>query len=277
MPQMIVDAPQLEQLKQKVKNLGEKLAAYGGTARMVILVVGGAPIVRAQAQTKVKLGAELGVAVEVQELPTHTSVNSLLKTVRRLNGDQDVDGIYLEPPLPHHLAIINPLDEIVPEKDVTGYHPFNLGRILAGDEPVEIYPLLPKACLNLLANEELRDSRVVIIGRHAQICRPLAPLMANRGATVTVCDETTKGLAELCRQAQIVITAVGRPDFIRPEMVRQDAVVVDAGYLLGETGDTAQGLSENVRSLITLPRFLEGFALIQLFANLVMAAEKRRD
>lgn len=176
MPQMIVDAPQLEQLKQKVKNLGEKLAAYGGTARMVILVVGGAPIVRAQAQTKVKLGAELGVTVEIQELPTHTSVNSLLKTVRRLNGDQDVDGIYLEPPLPHHLAIINPLDEIVPEKDVTGYHPFNLGRILAGDEPVEIYPLLPKACLNLLANEELRDSRVVIIGRHPQICRPLAQI-----------------------------------------------------------------------------------------------------
>ena len=137
MLQTIMEAPELtlESLKQTVKGQGEKLAAYGRTAHLTVLVVGEEPVVRAQAHAKVKLGAELGVAVTVQELPTHISVNSLLKTVRRLNGDPDVDGIFLEPPLPSHLEAAHPLEGLDPEKDVTGYHPANLGRILAGKGP----------------------------------------------------------------------------------------------------------------------------------------------
>ena len=280
MLQTIMEAPELtlESLKQTVKGQGEKLAAYGRTAHLTVLVVGEEPVVRAQAHAKVKLGAELGVAVTVQELPTHISVNSLLKTVRRLNGDPDVDGIFLEPPLPRHLEAAHPLEGLDPEKDVTGYHPANLGRILAGNEGTNIYPLLPKACLNLLAAHKLPNRRVVIFGRHPHFCRPLAPLLANRGAVVTLCDDNPPDLAGLCRQGEIIVTALGQPGFLGPELVREDTVLVDAGYLIGGAGDAAPELmAGHAGRLIPVPRALEEYVQVQLFANLVVATENRRQ
>jgi methylenetetrahydrofolate dehydrogenase (NADP+)/methenyltetrahydrofolate cyclohydrolase len=270
------------ELRKDVKGKAEELAAFSNLAKLAVVFVGDDPTHRAYAHAKVKMGTDLFTTVELHESSTQTSANSLLKLIRRLNNDDDIDGIFIELPLPNHFSEAEVLDAISFEKDVSGLHPYNLGKLLNGDESLGIAPVVPQACLKLLSQVmDAKGRRAVVVGRSKSAARPLTAMLINRGAVVTLVDPEDNRLAELCREAEILISTAQIPGLIKPGMVNEKAVVIDAGlnqYQGDLVGDADfAGLNGHVDALSPVPGGVDRLTSLLLFGNLIKAAERRRS
>jgi methylenetetrahydrofolate dehydrogenase (NADP+)/methenyltetrahydrofolate cyclohydrolase len=205
------------------------LAAHGVVPRLEVLLVGSDPASQAYVASKGKACSQVGIRAATHHLPDDTPEGELSALIARLNADTDVDGVLLQMPLPKPLDGRVFLDLIDPAKDVDGLHPTNVGLLHQG-RPAFV-PCTPGGVLELLdaAGVTLLGCRAVVLGRSEIVGKPMAALLLARHATVTVCHSRTRELAWVCRQADVLVAAVGKPALVTAEFVKPGAVVVDVG------------------------------------------------
>ena len=220
---------------------------HGRRPRLCVVIVGDNPASRAYVRTKTKMAADAGLDGELIELPLTTSTEELLGRIDALNRDPHTHGILVQLPLPEQIDDEAVLHAIRPEKDVDGFHPLNVGRLFsAGRELPDdlLVPCTPYGCLVLLretlGDKGLAGKEAVIVGRSNIVGKPMAALLLGADCTVTVAHSRTKDLPEICRRAEILVAALGRPEFIQGAWVRPGAVVIDVG-INRVTGADGQG------------------------------------
>lgn len=209
--------------------VAELLAAGGRPPGLAAVLVGDDPASRLYVGMKAKACEEVGMVGRSVLLPSATSAATLAERLDELNADEAIDGILLQLPLPDHLDATGFLARVAPGKDVDGFHPLNVGRLWS-DEP-GFAPATPSGIVRLLARYgvPLAGSRAVVVGRSTIVGKPMAALLLRQHATVTICHSRTRDLAAVCRQADVLVAAVGRAALIDPDHVKEGAVVVDVG------------------------------------------------
>ena len=224
----------------------EALKAKGITPGLAVVLVGDDPASRAYVRSKDKMSKELGIYSVKHELPAETTQEALVALVHKLNADPAIHGILVQSPPPAHInegAVIAAID---PRKDVDGFHPVNVAK-LALDDPTGFVPCTPLGCQRLLLASGIDPAgkHAVVLGRSMIVGKPMALLLMAKGkggdATVTVVHSRSRNLAELTRQADILIAAIGRPGFVKAEHVREGAVVIDVGINRVEDPSNAKG------------------------------------
>jgi methylenetetrahydrofolate dehydrogenase (NADP+)/methenyltetrahydrofolate cyclohydrolase len=216
--------------------LAPEVAAFTKTSgrppALHILLVGDDPASHVYVRNKEKAGKEAGLAVTVHRLPAATSVEALLALVRRLNADGTCDGILVQSPLPHSMgkaAEQQVYDAVDPAKDVDCFHPENVGRLVQGR--ARLAPCTPSGVIELLVREQIpiAGRQAAVIGRSEIVGKPMALLLLQRDATVTICHSKTRDLKAVAAAADILVAAIGRPAFVTSEFVKPGAVVIDVG------------------------------------------------
>ena len=266
------------QVKAQVRDEAAKLARRPGLA---VILVGDDPASRVYVSGKERDCAECGIASFEHKLPAETTQEELLALVRRLNGDPVVDGILCQLPLPEHLDAEQVVNAIAPEKDVDCFHPFNVGRMSIG-EPVFL-PCTPAGVMEMLRayGVPIRGKRCVVLGRSNIVGKPMAMLLTQADGTVTVCHSRTENLAEITRQADILISAIGRAGFVTADMVKDGAVVIDVAMNRDESGrlcgDVDFAAVEPKTSYITpVPGGVGPMTRALLMRNILTAAKARQ-
>lgn len=235
---MIIDGKQISQaLKDEMKVEVEQLAAqYGRRPRLEVIIVGNNPASRSYVRGKIKATEYCGFDGELVELPEDVTEAQLLGEIERLNKDEKVDGILVQLPLPSHIDEQKVINAIAPEKDVDGFHPQNVARLWL-NEPC-VYPCTPKGIIVLLekASVEMEGKRAVVIGRSNIVGKPIAKMLLDRNCTVTIAHSRTKDLAALCREADILVAAIGRAKMITADYIKPGVAVIDVGINRTEDG-----------------------------------------
>jgi methylenetetrahydrofolate dehydrogenase (NADP+) / methenyltetrahydrofolate cyclohydrolase len=265
-------------------------AEHGRRPRLCVLIVGDNPASRAYVRTKTRMAAEAGLEGELIELPVTVSTEELLGRIDALNRDPHTHGILVQLPLPPQVDDEAVLHAILAQKDVDGFHPLNVGRLFsAGRELPEdlLVPCTPFGCLQLLretlggAGGGLAGKEAVIVGRSNIVGKPMAALLLGADCTVTVAHSRTRDLPEVCRRADILVAALGRPEFIRGAWVKPGAAVIDVGInrVAGDdgqdrlVGDVAYGEAAEVAGAITpVPGGVGPMTVACLLRNTVVAA-----
>ena len=269
-----------QQVRAEVKEDVAELARAGVTPGLATVLVGDDPASRVYVSSKRKACAEAGIAAWDHDLEASIPQAELLETIERLNRDERVHGILVQLPLPEHIDEAVVVDAVSPAKDADGFHPYNLGRLLAGS-PV-IAPATPAAIRELLLRSNIRveGADVVVVGRSNIVGKPLAALLIQKGpganATVTVCHTGTADLAEHTRRADVLVAAIGRPKAITAPMVRAGAAVVDVGVNRTEdglVGDVDHDAVREVASALTpVPGGVGPMTIAMLLRNVVTLA-----
>lgn len=216
-----------EEIKAEIIQLKE---TYGVTPGLVVVIVGEDPSSQIYVNNKHKACQEMGMYSEIIRLPEDCTEEHLLAVIEQLNQRQDVHGILVQLPLPKHINEGHRvLEAIDPTKDVDGFHPINTGRLFSG-QPT-IYPCTAYGIIKLLEISDIpiKGKHAVIVGRSNIVGKPTAMMLMERHATITICHSRTENLAEITRQADILVTAIGKPCFITGDMVKEGVVVIDAG------------------------------------------------
>ena len=271
--------------------VAEKVSRLDGRRPALALVrVGEDPASRVYVKSKARACEECGIESRGVSLPEDTSEDKLLDTLRGFNADPDVDGILLQLPLPAHLDSERAIGAISPEKDVDGFHPESLGRLASGVP--RFVPCTPAGILELIVRNGIETSgaHAVVVGRSLIVGRPISLLLSLKGpggdATVTVCHSRTRDIAAVTREADIIVAAMGMPHFIKADMVREGAVVIDVGINRVEDATAKKGYRivgdvdfENVApkaSWITpVPGGVGPMTVAMLMANTYRALEMR--
>ena len=225
-----------EQVKNRVKAEAEKLKEQGVNIGLAVVIVGNDPASRVYVNSKKKACEYVGFTSYEYALDENITQQELLDLVEVLNNDRNVNGILVQLPLPKHIdenAIIN---AISPEKDVDAFHPFNVGKIMIGD--FAFLPCTPAGVMELIDSTgvEIAGKSCVVIGRSNIVGKPMAMLLLHRSGTVTICHSKTQNLKEICKNADILVASVGKPNFVTADMVKEGAVVIDVGINRLENG-----------------------------------------
>lgn len=235
---MIIDGKQISQsLKDEMKlQVIELEKQYGRRPRLEVIIVGNNPASRSYVRGKIKATEYCGFDGELIELPEDCTEDTLLAEIHRLNNDAVVDGILVQLPLPAQIAEDKVIAAISPEKDVDGFHPTNVARLWL-NQPC-ILPCTPKGIIVLLekAGVEIAGKKAVVVGRSNIVGKPVAKLLLDKNATVTIAHSRTKDLAAVCREADIVIAAVGRAEMLTADYIKPGAAVIDVGINRLEDG-----------------------------------------
>jgi methylenetetrahydrofolate dehydrogenase (NADP+)/methenyltetrahydrofolate cyclohydrolase len=234
MPARLLDGAALaQQIRAELRPAVDAFTARAGRPPGIALVlVGNDPASELYVGSKLKSAGESGLRADLERLPDSASIDDLLRLVERLNRSAVHDGILVQSPLPAQMgaeAERRVFDAIAPEKDVDGFHPINVGRLVQGR--AELAACTPSGVIELLERSGIRiaGSRAVIIGRSDIVGKPMALLLLHRNATVTICHSRTADLPQVAREADILVAALGRPAFVTAEFVKPGATVVDVG------------------------------------------------
>ena len=221
-----VSEKRLSQLKEKV---GLYIAQHNRRPGLAVIRVGDNPASKIYVAKKIQACANVGILSFENELPSSTSEAEILRQLDQLNQRSDIHGILIQLPLPSHVSEELVLSAIQPSKDVDGFHPINLGRLMAGEKTT--VPCTPLGIMNLLREYkiDIKGKRAVVIGRSRIVGRPVSVLLDQAGATVTTIHSQTQNPAEISRQADIVVAAAGKPKLVQKSWIKDGAVVVDVG------------------------------------------------
>jgi methylenetetrahydrofolate dehydrogenase (NADP+)/methenyltetrahydrofolate cyclohydrolase len=262
------------ELKSEIQALKEKT---GVTPGLDVVLVGENPASLVYVRNKIKACEEVGIKSVQHKLPETTSHAELLSLIRKLNASKDVHGILVQLPLPKQINEEEILEEISPAKDVDGFHPYNVGRLMIGN-PV-LQPCTPYGVMRLLESTgvDLSGKDAVVVGRSNIVGKPMAMMLLRKNATVTVCHSKTKDLVERIKKADILVAAIGRAEFIKGEWVKEGAVVIDVGMnrtLEGKlVGDVDfEGASERASFITPVPGGVGPMTIAMLLKNTVEAA-----
>ncbi len=255
-----------------------ELKAKGITPGLAVIIVGDDPASRVYVNNKKKACAEAGIYSEEFALPADTTQEELLALVASLNGRSDINGILCQLPLPKGLSDKDVIEAISPIKDVDAFHAQNVGNIMIGD--YHFLPCTPAGVMELLhrAGVEVTGKRCVVIGRSNIVGKPMAMLLLHENGTVTVCHSKTQDLAAVCREADILVAAVGRAKFVTADMVKPGAAVIDVGMNRDENGklcgDVDYVAVEPIAGYITpVPGGVGPMTIAMLLKNTLMAAK----
>lgn len=275
----ILDGKKLaSEIKADVRERTERLKERGVTPGLAVVLVGEDPASKVYVGQKEKGCRDAGFASFLHRLPETTTQGELLALIERLNSDRTVHGILVQLPLPRHIDSDAVLSAIRPGKDVDGFHPVNIGRLVSGLPSCE--PCTPKGIMRLLKSAEipLSGKEAVIIGRSNIVGKPVAMMLLAESATVTICHSRTEELAAHARRADILIAAVGKPRFVTGDMVKEGAVVVDVGINRleeGLVGDVDYEAAADRASWITpVPGGVGPMTIAMLLENTLEQAEK---
>lgn len=216
-------------VKDEVAKEVSEIKKIGITPCLAVILVGDDPASRVYVNNKKKACEQVGFISEEYVLSADTSMDELLELVDKLNKRADVNGILCQLPLPKHLDEKEVIDAISPLKDVDAFSPINVGKIMIGD--YDFLPCTPAGVMELLRyyNIEVEGKNCVVIGRSNIVGKPMAMLLLHKNGTVTVCHSKTKNVKEICADADILVAAVGKADFVTADMVKEGAVVIDVG------------------------------------------------
>ncbi len=228
-----VSAALRTQIREETAALRENHGIHPGLA---VVLVGNDPASQIYVRNKQKACEEVGFRAFEYRLNENSTQEQLLDLIRVLNKDDKVHGILVQLPLPKHIDEQTVILTIAPEKDVDAFHPMNVGRIMIGN--YEFLPCTPAGVMELIDSTgvNLNGANCVVVGRSNIVGKPMAMLLLHRNATVTICHSRTRNLAEVCAGADILVSAVGKPHFIRADMVKDGAVVIDVGMNHDENG-----------------------------------------
>jgi methylenetetrahydrofolate dehydrogenase (NADP+) / methenyltetrahydrofolate cyclohydrolase len=263
-------------------------AAHGVTPGLAVVLVGENPASQVYVRSKAKQTAEAGMRSMEHKLPVETTQGELLALVARLNADPEVDGILVQLPLPAQIDADKVIEAIDPAKDVDGFHPVNAGRLATGTGG--LVPCTPLGCIKLLKalKPDLAGLEAVVVGRSNIVGKPMAMLLLAESCTVTIAHSRTRDLADVCRRADILVAAVGRPRMIRGDWVKSGAIVIDVGINrvpapeLGDgktrlVGDVdTQGAMASAGAITPVPGGVGPMTIACLLANTLTAACARR-
>lgn len=270
-----VSASVRNDITEKVK----ELSAKGVTPGLAVIIVGNDPASRVYVNNKKKGCEHTGMNSFEYALPEETTTDELIALIEKLNGEKDVHGILCQLPVPEHIDEEKVLNAISPDKDVDAFHPVNCGKVMTGD--YTFAPCTPAGMVEMLKyyNIPIAGKHCVIIGRSNIVGKPMAMLMLKENATVTVCHSRTQNLAEITKQADILVAAVGRPKFVTPDMVKDGAVVLDVGINRMEDGKLCgdvdfDAVCEKTSYITPVPGGVGPMTITMLLKNTLAAAEK---
>jgi methylenetetrahydrofolate dehydrogenase (NADP+)/methenyltetrahydrofolate cyclohydrolase len=275
-----------QKIRAKIKEQVKTLQASNVKPRLVTILVGDNPSSKLYLKNKHTACLEVGMQSSNIELPATTSLQGLERTIQDLNEDPTVTGILLQLPLPSGLDDVSAIGSIAPEKDVDGLHPSNLGQLCQKQQkPEQLSPCTPRGVMVLLAHYQVQiaGAHAVVINRTRLVGRPLSQLLLNKDATVTVCHSKTRQLKDICRQADILITGIGRrSEFtVTADMIKPGAAVVDVGTssVGGKTvGDLDFTSALEVASYVTpVPGGVGPMTITMLLYNTMVAACAQKD
>ena len=261
-----------ESLKAELDKMSEK-------PTLAVILVGENPASQIYVRNKKKTAEKLGINSLSIEYPADISEKELLSKIQELNNDKNITAILVQLPLPEHINKNKIIDAILPQKDVDGLTPYNLGKLFSGEEPY-VYPCTPKGILLLLDeyNIELDGKNIVVVGRSNLVGKPVAQMLLKRNATVTMCHSHTKNLSEITKTADIVVSAVGK-NVIGEKMLKSNCVVIDVGIFRDENGKISGDVDfENVSKISAyispVPGGVGPMTIASLMLNTVELAKK---
>ena len=264
-----------EQMKQRIAQLKQQ----GINPKLVVVLVGDNSASQVYVRNKHKSCGEVGIESEVITMPEQTTQQELLEVVERLNQDETVDGILVQLPLPKQIDEKTVLRSILPEKDVDGFHPVNVGLLSIGDECFA--PATPSGIIAMFQEYgiDIAGKNCVVIGRSNIVGKPMAALLLKNNATVTICHSKTEDLASYTRRADVVIVATGRRHTLTAEMVKEGAVVVDVGMNRNEQGKLCgdadyEEVKEKASFITPVPGGVGPMTITELLENTIQAAQR---
>jgi len=267
-----------EKIRKELKARVDELKRNGLHPGLAVILVGNNPASRVYVNNKKKACEELGIRSFEYVLPEETTEMELIQLIETLNKDRAVHGILVQLPLPGHINADNVLLRISPEKDVDSFHPFNVGRIMIGD--YYFLPCTPAGVMEMFkhAGIDLEGKECVVVGRSNIVGKPMAMLLLHSNATVTMCHSRTRNLKEVCRRADVLVVAVGKPRFINAEYVKEGAVVIDVGINRLDDGKLCgdvdfDSVAEKASYITPVPGGVGPMTITMLMKNTVMSAE----
>ena len=273
----LIDGKKISQdIKDELKAKVEKLKSEGTVCSLAVIQVGNDPASSVYVNNKKKACAYIGIESVAYELPEETTEAELLGIIEKLNNDSKINGILCQLPLPKHIDEDKVINAISPKKDVDGFHPQSVGSLVIGQPG--FVSCTPAGIIELLkrSNVEIEGKHCVVIGRSNIVGKPMALLMLRENATVTVCHSRTKDIKSICKQADILIVAVGKKEFVTADFVKEGGVVIDVGIHRDENnklkGDVLFDEVKDVASYITpVPGGVGPMTIAMLMNNCVEA------
>lgn len=264
----------IDKLALEVSSLKKRGISPG----LAVVLVGEDPASKIYVKNKKAACSRAGVESFSHELPAETTEAELLSLVHRLNTDKNVHGILVQLPLPKHIDADKVLLSILPQKDVDGFHPENIGKLLLGQKAPR--PCTPSGIMELLAhtNVDCSGKHAVVVGRSNIVGKPVAFMLLEKNATVTICHSRTKNLAEEISRADILVAAIGKPNFIKGEWIKEGAVVIDVGINRLDTGKLVgdvhfESASKRAGAITPVPGGVGPMTIAMLIKNTVEAAK----
>lgn len=279
----IIDGKELsKKLKEQMKDRVAQMRQQGIVPKLVVVLVGNNSASEVYVRNKHKACGEVGIESEVIKMLEETTQQELLDVVKGLNEDRTVDGILVQLPLPGQINEKVVLRSILPEKDVDGFHPVNVGLLSIGDDCYA--PATPSGIIAMFKEYgiEIAGKHCVIIGRSNIVGKPMAALLLRHNATVTVCHSKTQNLGELTRQADIVIVATGHRHTLTADMVKEGAVVIDVGMNRNELGKLCgdvdfDEVKEKSSFITPVPGGVGPMTITELLENTILAAQRHHS
>lgn len=274
----IIDGKKVSQkIREELKEECEEIRKQGIIPKLAVIMVGDNPASKVYVKNKNKACQEIGIEYEEYFLNSEITQEKLIELIEDLNTRKDINGILLQSPIPNHLDINEAFRKISPEKDVDGFHPENVGKLILNQDT--FVSCTPYGIMKLFAeyNIDLTGKHVVILGRSNIVGKPLISCCLNRNATITVCHSKTENLEEHTKKADILIVAIGRANFVKKEMVKEGAVIIDVGINRTDEGKLIGDVdSENVKDvagyITPVPGGVGPMTIAMLMNNVIKAA-----
>lgn len=264
------------ELKLEVDNLRKN----GIIPKLAVIMVGNDKASEVYVRNKSKACNEIGIEFEEFLLDSNIKQEELIELIKKLNNRKDIHGILLQSPIPEHLNIREAFDTIDYRKDVDGFNPINIGKLAIGENA--FVSCTPYGVVKMLEeyNIPIEGKRAVIIGRSNIVGKPLIQCLLNKNATVTICHSRTKNIEEITKEADILIAALGKPKFVKENMVKENAVVIDVGINRNEEGKLVgdvdfENVSKKVSYITPVPGGVGPMTIAMLMNNVVKAAKQQ--
>ncbi len=279
---VIIDGKEVaKKTRENLKKEVEELKAININPKLAVVMVGDNAASKVYVKNKSKACNEVGVEYEEYFLDRNTTQKELIELIEKLNEDTSVNGILLQSPLPPHLDINEAFQTIDYRKDVDGFHPMNVGKLVLGQDT--FVSCTPYGIMRLFEEYDidLCGKNVVILGRSNIVGKPLVQCCLNKNATVTVCHSKTKDVKEVARNADVLISAIGKPNFVTENMVKDGAVVIDVGINRLDTGKIVgdvdfENVSKKASYITPVPGGVGPMTIAMLLNNVVKAAKQQK-
>ena len=276
----IIDGKLLaKKIRKELKEEVNTLKKDGINPKLAVIMVGNNPASSVYVRNKSKACEKVGIEFEEFLFDENETEEKLLETIEKLNNDDSIHGILLQSPLPKHININKAFNSISPKKDVDGFHPVNVGKLSIGED--SFISCTPYGIVKMFEeyNIETEGKNAVILGRSNIVGKPMIQCMLNKNATVTVCHSKTKNIEEITRKADIIIAAIGKPKFVKENMVKDGAVIIDVGINRMDDGSICgdvdfENVSKKASYITPVPGGVGVMTVTSLINNVVKAAKK---